>query len=402
MTAESGQADVFISHAHEDKEVARPLAEALRQRGLTVWYDEYVLKLGDSLREVIERGLASARFGVVILSPSFFAKEWPLRELNALLARETARRTKVLLPVWHNLTLEEVTARSPILADRLAVSTARGISFLVEQIVAVLEPAEPPRGTISVSSQPPQPKLSVYPTPGQERIHEVDGSVVVYVPGGEYVLGAEDLGENSQPVHRVVLSPFWIGKYQVTNNQYARFLRAVSDAPQPNYWGAKRFNQPQQPVLGVSWKEAQSYCRWAGLALPSEAQWEAAARGTDGRRYPWGNEAPTAQYASFGMDLLKGQPAPVGSFPRGAGPFGTMDQAGNVWEWCEDVWDARAYLGRDGEKDPINTRGNTAVRCLRGGAWDALAWNLAAAYRFRFQASLRYQYFGFRCASAPR
>src|SRR5437764_2539010 len=129
MTTEHGPADVFISHAHEDKEVARPLAEALRQRGLTVWYDEYVLRLGDSLREVIDRGLATARFGVVILSPSFFAKEWPQRELNALLARETAKRSKVLLPVWHNLTLEEVTARTPILADRLAVSTARGIPF---------------------------------------------------------------------------------------------------------------------------------------------------------------------------------------------------------------------------------------------------------------------------------
>src|SRR5437660_225062 len=133
MKAEIGQADIFISHAHEDKEVARPLAESLRQRGLTVWYDEYVLQLGDSLRETIERGLATARFGVVILSPNFFAKEWPQRELNALLAREAAKRTKVLLPVWHDLTVAEIVAHSPILADRLAVSTTRGLPFVVEQ-----------------------------------------------------------------------------------------------------------------------------------------------------------------------------------------------------------------------------------------------------------------------------
>jgi len=134
-----GQADVFISHAHEDKEFARPLAEALRQRGLTVWYDEYVLLLGDSLRQVIERGLATARFGVVILSPSFFAKQWPQRELDALLAREISERAKVLLPVWHNLTLTEVAQHTPLLADRLAVSTARGLAHVVDQIVAVLK-----------------------------------------------------------------------------------------------------------------------------------------------------------------------------------------------------------------------------------------------------------------------
>ncbi len=152
---EISQADVFISHAHEDKEVARPLAEALRQRGLTVWYDEYVLRLGDSLREVIERGLATARFGVVILSPSFFAKEWPKRELSALLSRETAKQMKVLLPVWHNLTLEEVVQHTPILADRLAVSTARGLASVVDQIMAVVEEpdlSESPPSTFSILS----------------------------------------------------------------------------------------------------------------------------------------------------------------------------------------------------------------------------------------------------------
>ncbi|HZF10384.1 MAG TPA: SUMF1/EgtB/PvdO family nonheme iron enzyme [Thermoanaerobaculia bacterium] len=150
MTPEIGQADVFISYAHEDEEVARPLAEALRQRGLTVWYDEYVLQLGDSLREVIERGLATARFGVVILSPNFFAREWPKRELNALLARETSERSKVLLPVWHNMTAVQIVAHSPILADRLAASTARGLPFIVEQVLQVLQP-EKARRAASVS-----------------------------------------------------------------------------------------------------------------------------------------------------------------------------------------------------------------------------------------------------------
>src|SRR4051794_37563050 len=121
-------ADIFISHAREDKEdVARPLAEALRRQGLVVWYDEYVLRLGDSLRQVIDKGLSSSRFGVVILSPSFFSKEWPQRELNGLLARESANGVKVLLPVWHKITFEDVAHFSPLLADKLAVSTDRGL-----------------------------------------------------------------------------------------------------------------------------------------------------------------------------------------------------------------------------------------------------------------------------------
>jgi len=234
------------------------------------------------------------------------------------------------------------------------------------------------------------------PTPGEERRNEIDGTVLLYVPGGEYLLGADDITEDEKPVHRVVLSPFWIAKYPVTNEQYERFLRSHPEAARPQYWDDQQFNQPNQPVVGVSWEEAQAYCRWAGVHLPSEAQWEAAARGTDGRRYPWGNKKPTAEHANFGG--REGSPTPVGAFPRGAGPFGTLDQAGNVWEWCADVWDPKAYRERDSaNEDPVGTRGEAAVRCLRGGSWNLVAWLLAAACRRRSWASCRVRDIGFRC-----
>jgi TIR domain len=122
--------DVFISHASEDKDaIARPLAETFRARGLEVWYDEYTLRVGDSLRKSIDAGLAGCKFGVAILSPSFFNKHWPEQELNGLANREVHGK-KVVLPVWHNVNHDDVSVFSPTLADRIGVSTSRGLNML--------------------------------------------------------------------------------------------------------------------------------------------------------------------------------------------------------------------------------------------------------------------------------
>jgi hypothetical protein len=133
------EVDVFISHASEDKsDVARPLAEELQRRGFTVWFDETSLKLGDSLSRSIDHGLANCRFGVVVLSPNFFAKEWPKKELAGLFAREVPGK-KVILPVWHRITATEIASHSPMLADKLGASTSRGIKFIADQIESVLD-----------------------------------------------------------------------------------------------------------------------------------------------------------------------------------------------------------------------------------------------------------------------
>jgi hypothetical protein len=130
--------DVFISHASEDKEaVARPLAELLQDAGLRVWYDDFTLTLGDSLRRSIERGLAKSRFGIVILSPSFFAKSWPQEELNGLFAREIGG-AKVILPIWHELGSAELLKRAPMLADRVAARTSEGLDVVVVRILEVV------------------------------------------------------------------------------------------------------------------------------------------------------------------------------------------------------------------------------------------------------------------------
>jgi hypothetical protein len=130
--------DVFVSHASEDKETfARPLVRALESRGLTVWFDENTLKVGDSLRRSIDRGLSRSRYGVVVISRSFLSKEWPQRELDGLVAREEDGG-KVVLPVWHEISATEVRMHSPTLADRLAIPSSKGIDVVVEELLQVI------------------------------------------------------------------------------------------------------------------------------------------------------------------------------------------------------------------------------------------------------------------------
>lgn len=137
--------DVFICHASEDKEdFVRPLAHALRERHLDVWYDEFVLHVGDSLRATIDRGLASCRFGVVVLSPSFFTKAWAQRELNGLVARETAEGRPVILPVWHGLGRDDILRHSPPLADAVAISSNAGLDHVVQGLLKRLKPDPSP------------------------------------------------------------------------------------------------------------------------------------------------------------------------------------------------------------------------------------------------------------------
>lgn len=238
------------------------------------------------------------------------------------------------------------------------------------------------------------------PAPGSESVNERDGSVLVYVPAGVYPIGDDRL-ERSRPAHRVTLPAFWIGKYPVTNAQYARFLADNPGAQGSGLLEDKRFGGQDQPVVNVSWDDASLYCAWAGLVLPTEAWWEAAARGPEGLPYPWGKDAPTAEHANFGIQV--GSTSPVGAYPRGKGPFGTLDQAGNVWEWCRDTWKEDAYRGRqDGERDPECATGDDEARPLRGGSWYDPARYLVAAARHNLKVLERYRSFGFRVARPAR
>ena len=139
------QHDVFICHANEDKEdFVRPLAESLRAQNLDVWYDEFTLSIGDSLRETIDRGLANSQFGIVVLSQHFFQKQWAQRELNGLVAREMAESRQLILPIWHRISQSEIVQHSPPLADIFAISTNSGVDTVVVELLKKIRPEESP------------------------------------------------------------------------------------------------------------------------------------------------------------------------------------------------------------------------------------------------------------------
>src|SRR5688572_13554295 len=147
------------------------------------------------------------------------------------------------------------------------------------------------------------------------------------------------------PPHVVTLSPYLLGEHPVTNAEYEEFVVATG-APPPSSWGDPRLRGATLPVTGVSWDDALAFCKWAGGTLPTEAQWELAARGLEGRTFPWGEEEPDDEHAHFAQDWNSGGPSEVDRHPKGRGPHGHHDLAGNVWEWCLDGWRVDAHVAR--------------------------------------------------------
>jgi formylglycine-generating enzyme required for sulfatase activity len=257
--------------------------------------------------------------------------------------------------------------------------------------------------------------------PGITKIRSNDNAVMVYVPEGEFILGSDEedveADENEKPQTIIFLEAFWIDRYEVTNAQYKKFVDATNykvpfiDAgwATPYNWTNRTYPEGLEdyPVLLVDWNDAQAYCAWAGARLPTEAEWEKAARGTDGRTYPWGDEIPSCEYAviyegkpiiieneQFGCGQIR--PWPVGSKPAGVSSYGALDMVGNVWEWTSSLDLSYPYSPDDGRESP-EANGS---RIARGGSWDDpnVAKRVRPAYRLDLPPDARNISLGLRCA----
>ena len=245
---------------------------------------------------------------------------------------------------------------------------------------------------------------------------------MLLVAGGTFTMGAESGGEGDEhPAHPVTVGAFWLDRTEVTQSAYdACVVAKVCPAPDAGILATfgGLFKGPNKPVVGVSWFAARDYCKWKGKRLPREAEYERSVRGDDGRRFPWGNDAPTRERTVFEANSTED----VGTHPTGRGPYGHEDLAGNVWEWLADDYDPLAYSrpgaadGKGGTCDEINAaqnklrsenkRGFTGSnpipteceKSIRGGAYNYPAGGLRSTNRIHHPPSFKLRMTGLRCA----
>ncbi len=235
-------------------------------------------------------------------------------------------------------------------------------------------------------------------------VSEKDGMVLVYVPEGEFTMGSNSSSDDEKPEQQVTLDAFWIDQTEITNAMYAKCvaanqcdpLRPTESYTHPDYYGNSEFDD--YPVIYVSWNDALAYCTWTGRRLTTEAEWEKAARSTDGRVYPWGDSIDCSFANYWGKDGgCVGDTTAVKSYESGKSIYGAFDMAGNVWEWVSSLYMSYPYDVSDGREDTSSSD----ARVLRGGSWYAGVSGLRSADRLYYYPTNSGSYIGFRCARSP-
>ncbi len=261
---------------------------------------------------------------------------------------------------------------------------------------------QPPTPTPKPTATPePTKEAPVKETPVKE---EEAPEGMIHIPAGEFIMGS-DLGDDDEkPIHKVTLDAYEIDRFEVTNAQFAAFAEATGyqteaeKTGKSETWRTYAGGKDDHPVVEVTWNDAEAYCRWAGKRLPTEAEWEKAARGADGREYPWGNEWEEGKANTFEAGV--GDTEPVGSYPEGASPYGVMDMAGNVWEWVAD-WYEYDYYEKCSDRNPQGPE-TGFYKILRGGSWYYDNSYARSAARLRFDPVSSDSSWGFRCARSAQ
>ena len=309
---------------------------------------------------------------------------------------------------------------SNILFDRLVTITPTGpfsTSTIPPQILGIIDALATDTAVAQVTNVSPfgvplvtqsaVPSATVTPNLGiGSTMIGNDNMTLLYVPAGEFTMGSDTGASDEKPIHTVTLDAFWIDQTEVTNAMYAKCMDAgMCKLPSDT----TRYDDPNyanHPVVYVSWDQAMEYCTWADRRLPTEAEWEKAARwkpspsgGGQGEGesliYPWGNDAPNNTLLNYNSAI--GDTTEVGSYPNGASPYGALDMAGNVWEWISSLYQPYPYDANDDRENLTSLD----ARLLRGGAWGNGSGGVRSALRSGFNPTLTDNYLGFRCASSP-
>jgi formylglycine-generating enzyme required for sulfatase activity len=418
------QTRVFVSHHHsieEDAFTAR-LVDDLRRAGALTWVDVAEIHAGDFM-ERINTALASTDWVVVVFTPASL-RSLPVRtEVNAALNLVWQGRMRGVIPVVaQQCELAEIPPTWTTLQRYDATKDCQGAFTGLLNALGLPQPS-PSRQALkrTESAQRVQPTAipNVMPSVMPTALHDlgfhcfVVGAIeyilppLCSVPSGAFLMGSQtarayDAQRNEMPQSTVQVGDFKIGQHPVTVAEYAYAVRAKAVREPPEVGGftwPMRLRRLDHPVVCISWHDALEYTRWLadmtgqGWRLLTEAEWEKAARGTDGRIYPWDDDFDNTKCNTRVSGV--GTTMPVGTYPGGASPYGVQDMAGNVWEWTSTLMKPYPYKATDGRED-VNSPGN---RILRGGSWGANRGGVRAAYRdFNYSPDQYYDILGFRLA----
>lgn len=394
---QSGEAiEVFFSYAREDEDLRDELEKhlsILRQGVITGWHDREI-GAGKEWEGEVDTHLNTARVILLLVSPDFMASDycWSVEVKRAMERHETgeARVIPVILrPVdWEGAPFCKLQAlptdAKPVTTwanrDEAFLDVARGIRAAVEELAALEAQVEPGAKRSVAIAQPREARLAPARQPFEPEM--------VLIPAGEFLMGSDPRKDNhaqddEQPQHIVYLPDYYIAKTPATNAQYHVFVQAAGHRL-PRHWEDKEppLGEWNYPVVHVSWHDAVAYCRWLSKVtrksyrLPSEAEWEKAARGMDGRIYPWGDDTPNIDLLENLVDATRDTTV-VGSYSARASPYGVLDLAGNVRQWTRSIYMGYPYDPTGGREDP----GTLSPRVIRGGSWLYIRWYGRCAYR---------------------
>jgi len=388
---------IFISYAHEDAPIARRLAADLRRHDYPVWIAPESIQPGESWVSAIDRGLHESGVFLALLSPAAVKSQWVRSETR--LAIQLEHQGKLRLVPMMLKSCDPALLSSFLTSYQIIPASNRYEQALAELLVELgSSPARVAADSVTRWLRSPSGRRR---WPSRLSVAAPIKLELLRIPAGSFWMGSHVKRDraaqmNEMPRHRVRLPDYYIARYPVTNHQYAFFAQATQ----------RDFKMPagkeDHPVVNVSWNDAVAFCAWlsqtTGLnfGLPTEAEWEKAARGTDGRVYPWGDEFDAKRLNSRESNVQ--DTTPVGWYsPDGDSPYGVADMCGNAWEWCADWYDEEEYLRRAGTRvsDPQGPA-QGIMRVLRGGAFDFNKDGVRCGYRAaNFPHERSYDY-GFR------
>lgn len=388
---------IFLSYASQDRAYADAVRHALAAQDHDVFFDREDLAPGEAFDARIRDAIQRSDLFIVLLSPNTLdAGSYTLNEIALAQSKWSNPSGRVLPVLLERLPLDSIPAylKAVTLLEtpgnvpaavtdavyRLAFARRRRILLKIAAGVAALV-------VVSVAGW-------ILATRERSNVGR-DGAPLVKIPAGRVVMG-DDVWA---PLREVYVDEFYLDQLEITTSRYDKFLRATGALSPPDYWEEVDLKRDADlPVIGVSWTDADAYCRWIGRRLPTEAEWERAARSDDARPFPWGEQEPSQDRANFAKSATgayAGGLDTVGAHPAGISPFGVHDLAGNVSEWVAD-WYAESF-SVDDVRNPKGP-GSGAGRVIRGSGWHDPAERLESSRRYHAPPDQRLDDLGFRCA----